>query len=239
MKHFLLSAIPLLAALFAGPFHGKSQNVQLHYDFGSAVYSKEYGSRPRLTSTVEMFRPDAWGSTFFFIDMDYTGNGITGGYWEIARELRFWKNPFSLHAEYNGGLTSVFPFRNAWLGGATYSRDSKDFSRGFSVSVLYKYIQKHAEPHNFQLTGTWYLNFGANGLYTFSGFADWWREKTSAGNFIFMAEPQLWVNLNKVKGIGNAFNLSIGSEVELTNNFSLLRGFYAIPTLAVKWTFAN
>ena len=31
-------------------------------------------------------------------------------------------------------------------------------------------------------------------------------------------------------------NLSIGSEVELSNNF-LGKGFYAVPTLAVKWTF--
>ena len=49
------------------------------------------------------------------------------------------------------------------------------FSRGFSLSAMYKYIQKHHSPNNFQLTGTWYMNF-SNNLLTFSGFADWWRE---------------------------------------------------------------
>ncbi|MDR2810873.1 MAG: DUF5020 family protein [Tannerellaceae bacterium] len=237
MKHFLFSTILSLTVLLPGSFCGKAQNVQLHYDFGSAMYNKDYGARPVLTSTVEMFKPDAWGSTFFFIDMDYTANGITGGYWEIARELRFWERPFSLHVEYNGGQTLFFSFRNAYLGGVTYTYDNKDFSKGFSVSAMYKYIRKHNEPHNFQLTGTWYLNFGRNGLCTFSGFADWWREKTDVGDFIFMAEPQFWINLNKIKGINNAFNLSVGSEVELTNNFSMLKGFYAIPTLAMKWSF--
>ena len=33
------------------------------------------------------------------------------------------------------------------------------------------------------------------------------------------------------------FNLSVGTEVELSNNFALFDGFYAIPTLAVKWEF--
>jgi hypothetical protein len=232
MKHFLI-----LLVLIPAVFYGNAQNVQLHYDFGSAMYSKDYAARPKLTSTVEMFKPDTWGSTFFFIDMDYTGDGISGGYWEIARELRFWQNPFSVHLEYNGGLTSSFPFQNAYLGGATYTYDNKDFSKGFSVSLLYKYIQKHSEPHNFQLTGTWYLNFGRNGLFTFSGFADWWREKTEVGEFIFMSEPQFWLNLNKLKGLNQDFNLSLGSEVELINNFAMYKGIYAIPTVAVKWTF--
>jgi hypothetical protein len=238
MKRFILPATLILATLSLDALCSKAQNIQLHYDFGSAVYNRDYSMRPKLTSTVEMFKPDAWGSTFFFIDMDYTNDGITGGYWEIARELRLRKKtPYSIHVEYNGGLTSLYPFQNAYLGGLTYTYDSKDFSRGFSVSAMYKYIQRHDEPHNFQLTGVWYLNFGRNGLCTFSGFADWWRERTIAGDFIFMAEPQCWINLNKIKGVDDAFNLSIGSEVELTNNFSMHKGFYAIPTFALKWTF--
>jgi hypothetical protein len=237
MKLFLFSAFLLPLSCLAGLFSATAQNVQLHYDYGSALYNQAYGYRAKLTSTVEMFKPDAWGSTFFFIDMDYTADGISGGYWEIARELRFRNTPFLVHAEYNGGLTSSFPFQNAYLGGLTYAHDAKDFSKGFTLSALYKYIQKHDEPHNFQLTATWYLNFAPNGLCTFSGFADWWREKTLAGDFIFMAEPQFWVNLNRIKGISEAFNLSLGGEVELTNNFSNLQGFYAIPTLGMKWTF--
>lgn len=47
-----------------------AQNIQLHYDFGGDLYD-ELGTRPSLTTTVEMFKPDKWGSTFFFVDMDY------------------------------------------------------------------------------------------------------------------------------------------------------------------------
>ena len=134
-----------------------------------------------------------------------------------------------------GGLAKGFSYNNAYLGGATYTYNNASFSHGFSLSVLYKYIQKHRSPHNFQLTGTWYMNFSRN-LLTFSGFADWWREETAYGKTIFLTEPQFWVNLNRIKGISDKFNLSVGSEVELSNNFGGRDGFYVIPTLALKWT---
>ena len=76
----LLSAVPELQA----------QNIQLHYDFGRSLYDKDLKGRPLLTSTVEKFHPDNWGSTYFFIDMDYTSEGVASAYWEIARELKFW-----------------------------------------------------------------------------------------------------------------------------------------------------
>ncbi len=232
MRTYIVSTVLILITGFLS-----AQNIQLHYDLGGSIYNKDLDGRPALTSTVEMFKPDKWGSTFFFIDMDYKSEGIVSGYWEIARELQFWKPPFSIHIEYNGGLTKSFPFQNAYLGGATYTYNSKDFTKGFAFMTLYKYIQKHNSPHNFQLTATWYLHIGKNGLCTFTGFADWWREESSVGNFIFMAEPQFWVNLNKIEGIDDNFNLSVGSEVELTHNFAERDGFYAIPTIAIKWTF--
>ena len=79
----------------------KAQNVQLLYDTG----------RNCMTSTVEMFRPDSLGSTYFFVDMDYSPK-VSGAYWEISRELCFWKDTpvswLSVHIEYNGGMNSFF-----------------------------------------------------------------------------------------------------------------------------------
>lgn len=237
MRKFFTLSVFLLIVLC-----GKAQNVQLHYDFGGALYDKDLHDRPVLTSTVEMFKPDNWGSTYFFIDMDYTSKGVAAGYWEIVRELRFWKSPFSVHLEYNGGASNRFSYNNAYLGGATYTYNSNDFTKGFTLSAMYKYIQKHVSPNNFQLTGTWYVHFAKDGLCTFSGFFDWWREQTfyeegSHRNFIFLSEPQFWVNLNKLKHVDDKFKLSVGSEVELSQNFGARKGFYAVPTLAVKWTF--
>lgn len=218
----------------------QAQNIQLHYDLGRVCYPKEMNTdpyiRPVITTTVEKFHPDAWGSTFFFVDMDYTKAGILGAYWEIARELKLWEGPFSAHLEYNGGLVKGFSFNNAYLLGATYTYNVADFSKGFSLSAMYKYIQKYASPNNFQLTGTWYWNFCDN-LYTFNGFADYWREENPHGKMIFISEPQFWLNLNKVKGVDEKLNLSVGTEVELSHNFAGRKGFYAIPTLALKWTF--
>lgn len=48
--------------LLLSSFGALAQNIQLHYDLG----------RKGITSTVEMFKPDKGGSTFFFVDLDYT-----------------------------------------------------------------------------------------------------------------------------------------------------------------------
>ena len=233
MKKLFLSFM-LLCLAAAGAV---AQNVQLHYDLGSALYN-ELDYRPKLTTTVEMFKPDQWGSTFFFIDMDYADGKVASAYWEIARELQFWKAPFSVHVEYNGGLNYI---NNSYLGGLTYTWNNKDFSRGFSLSAMYKYIHHNPEPNNFQLTGVWHIHF-AGGKYSFMGFADFWREKHDDikghnHDYVFMAEPQFWVNLNKFKKINDNFNLSLGTEWEFTNNFALMDGFYVNPTIAMKWSF--
>lgn len=224
------SVLSLSAAL-----HVQAQNVQLHYDMG----------RGCATSTVEMFRPDGGGSTFFFIDIDYSPKA-SGAYFEIARELCFWQDTdiswLSAHIEYNGGLSNTMSFNNCWLAGATYSGHSKDFSKTWSLSAMYKAIPGtfdalgKCQMHNFQITGVWGINF-ARGWCSFSGFADFWREVRAwqGTKFIFLTEPQFWVNLNKIKGWENV-NLSLGTEVELSCNF-VAKGFHAMPTVAAKWTF--
>lgn len=212
------------------------QNLQLHYDF----------DRRSVTSTVEMFRADGSGSTFFFVDLDYSPK-VTGAYWEIARELCFWKeskaNWLSVHVEYNGGLnTQAGSFNNAFLGGLTYSGHSEDWSKTWSLSAMYKLIPGTVtavgdkQDHNFQITGVWNLDFFDHWI-SFNGFADYWREARAwqGTKFIFLAEPQLWVNLNKVRG-WDKVNLSLGTEVELSNNF-VRKGFCVMPTLAAKWNF--
>ncbi|MDR1332394.1 MAG: DUF5020 family protein [Tannerella sp.] len=209
-----------------------AQNVQVHYDAGRALYG-ECRDRPLITTTVEMFKSDRWGSTFFFVDMDYRRDGVAAAYWEIARELKFWQNDVSVHVEYNGGTPYV---KNAYLLGATFSRNSADFAKGFTLTSAYKYIQTLDSPHQFQLTATWYLYFASRKL-SFTGFADWWREPGEYGEFVFLAEPQGWVHLNRFRAFDEHCNLSVGSEVEVSYDFAGRNGLFVIPTLAVRWDF--
>ena len=222
--------------LLSGIQRSNAQNIQVLYDT----------ERDCVTSTVEMFRPDNWGSTFFFVDMDYTPK-VEGAYWEIARELCFWKESklswLSVHLEFDGGLnTAAGSFNNSWLAGLTYSGHSKDFSRTWSISAMYKLIPDtkdaagKAQEHNFQITSVWGIQF-AKGWCTFSGFVDFWREMRpwQDTEFIWLAEPQFWVNLNRIRGWEN-INLSVGGEVELSHNF-VEEGFRAMPALGAKWTF--
>lgn len=225
----------VIACLFS-TFSLTAQNIQLHRDFG----------RHSWTSTVEMFRPDGGGSTFFFIDLDYSPK-VRGAYFELSRELCFWQESkmswLSVHLEYNGGLDTVNgSYNNAWLGGLTYSGHSSDWSKTWSLSAMYKAIpgcldiNGKSKAHNFQITGVWNLGFFNHWL-SFNGFMDFWKETRSwqGTDFIFLTEPQLWVNLRNIKG-WDKINLSVGTEVELSANF-VGKGFHAMPTAAVKWTF--
>ena len=214
----------LIAAMLCLPVASKAQNLQVFYDTAP--------DRKWVTTTFEMFRPDAFGSTFLFVDMDYAPTAFNA-YTEIAREFCFWQdsklNWLSAHAEFNGSF-----FSNAWLLGATYSGHSDDFSKTWSVTASYKatFGASVSQPHGFQLTGVWGISF-AKGWCSFSGFADFWYEGNS---YIFISEPQFWVNLNKIKG-WDKVNLSVGGELELSNNFAGADGFYARPALGAKWTF--
>lgn len=239
-----------LAIVMAAFLSVSAQNVQLHYDFGHLYDNLD--SRPSVTTTVEYFKADKWGSTFLFTDLDYQRDGVAGAYWEIAREFNVSKNKqWAAHIEYNGGLSSdeetwqATRFQHAVLLGGAWNWANSDFSKTFSVQLLYKYNFKnrHYEAHPYssvQLTEVWSTTF-AKGLCTFSGYCDLWYDPAVNGKWIVQSEPQLWFNLNTLKG-WEGINLSLGSEVELSNNFvyndkGQNNKFYAIPTVGAKWTF--
>ena len=64
-------------------YHCLAQNLQLHYDFGK--------ERKFFTATLEMFKPDTLGSTFWFVDFDFNFPGnprsMSAAYWEISRDF--------------------------------------------------------------------------------------------------------------------------------------------------------
>ena len=227
----------LLMALL--PISLMAQNLQVMYDFGNG--------RKNVTSTLEMFKPDKWGNTFFFVDMEFNGGASKQpslAYMEIARCLKFWDGPISAHVEYNGGLllagAAGFPINNAYLAGVDYAWHDKAFSKFLNFKVLYKNIQGK-NPASFQLTGVWNLNFLKNKL-TVSGFADFWREDNmnfvnaqgdaiipTNTKFVFLTEPQIWYNVSK--------NLSLGGEIEVASNFGTVDGFKVCPAIGAKWNF--
>lgn len=235
MKKVYIATLTLLSIVnFA-----LAQNLQVHYDFGE--------DRQMITTTLEMFKPDKLGNTFFFADFDFGGKaadveGMSLAYWEIARVIKTENMPVGVHAEFNsgfgrfnaGGANGAYRINEAWLAGIDYSWNASDFSKGFSIKPLYKYItDKH--DVSFQLTGVWYWHLLDKKL-TFSGFADFWKEDsdfnfdgTVDAEFIFLSEPQIWYNFNE--------HFSAGGEIELSNNFGGNEGFMVNPTLGAKWTF--
>jgi len=244
MRRFLLICACLTALIRAQA----QLNVQLHYDYGHLT--DNLSTRPSVTSTIEYFGTDRWGSTFFFNDMDYYHDGSAGAYWEISRNINLWKaSPLALHLEYNGGANINQDYetgtriQHAVLAGGQWSWHNTDFTRTFSMQLLYKYFFKGANGakafNSVQTTAVWGMEFFDRKL-TFSGYADLWYSRP-INNVVFLSEPQLWLNIYRFKGCED-IKLSVGGEVEVSNNFIYPKNgtnnrFYAIPTTAVKWTF--
>ena len=240
----------LFVAIIATALCAKAQvNIQEQYDF----------NREHLTTTLEMFKTDNWGSTFFFTDIYHPliASMPQGYYTEIARGLNFWQNTklgaLSAHVEWNGGQLA----NRAWLFGAEYFLHSEDFRYTLTCEVLYKNIIDGKQDVPLQFTIVWGCNdiFGVKGL-NFSGFADFWWEEREWGsdenlqpventNVVFISEPQLWYNIGNLFGCPNLF---IGGEVELAYNFAggwypypekfhKNKGFTAAPAAGLKWNF--
>ena len=239
MKKILLSALLFIVSL---PMFAQL-NVQLHYDFGDAFYGDKLSNRPHLTATVENFKADKWGSTYFFVDLDFGDNTMKSVYAEFSREFNLGKLPIAAHVEYNGGLSGGGSYNDAYLAGGAWNWANKDFSKTFSLQLLYKYLanQQIGSKHSWQVTTVWGIHF-AKGFCTFSGYADLWHDNSVSGNLVLSSEPQFWFNLYALDSVDDDFKLSLGTELELSKNLvwpaeGINNKFYAIPTLAVKWQF--
>lgn len=239
MKKILFFVMVAFASLSASA----DLNFQFHYDMGHEIYGKELSNRPRWTATIENFTADNWGSTYFFVDANLAANQMYSVYGELARELKFWKAPVAIHLEYNGGLSGFGSYNDAYLAGAAYNWANNDFTKTFSIQALYKYLakQKIGTKHSWQLTAVWGIHF-AKGLCSFTGFADLWHDNAVSGSLVFCSEPQFWFNFAPLDWVNDKCKLSLGVELELSNNLvwpadGINNRFYAIPTVAAKWTF--
>ncbi|MCR5269441.1 MAG: DUF5020 family protein [Prevotella sp.] len=231
MRKTILSALMMLATCVS------AQNVQLHYDFGRNIYSNEEAGRQKVTMTLEQFKADQWGSWFYFVDIDFSRKFTEAAYAEISREFNIGSKGFAAHVEYDGGLNKGGSFQQSALLGGAWNGHNADFSKTYSVQLMYKrYFKSYNYTnayHSLQLTGVWGLNFADN--WRFAGFIDFWRgEKANGhGQLVVLTEPQLWYNVND--------HLSVGTEVEISDNFVYNlyndKKFFVNPTIAAKWNF--
>lgn len=239
MKKFILAAVAAvitLGATLESSAQYKNTNIQLHYNWGNHMY-KELRNQHDIFATIEHASIDKWGKNYGFVDMLMGQNGMRSAYTELSRELKFWDAPFSAHIEYNGGLSNYSAFNNVYLAGPSYSYVNAKKNLTLSAMALYRHDQKMEKPHNFQFTGVWSWT-SWNRLWTLNGFVDLWTmDLKDRNHMVMLAQPQLWFNLNQVVGFSDYFNLSIGTEIQLSYNFVAPDKFYAQPTAAIKWTF--
>lgn len=220
-----------------------SQNLQVLYDFGKTKDGTTLVSHQYITSTLEFFKPDSNGNTFVFVDMNYdmANGGVNTVYWEISRDLRFWKFPLELHLEFTGGnFVDGATNYGGYIGRSWIVGINHPFSIGkssFSGALLYRSFKDAISP-DAQFTGVWFIPL-FNYKVTMSGFIDIW----TTDNFILngqgapdgktlrvLTQPQFWYNIDK--------HFSVGSEIDISRHFITFDGdFDFMPTVAAKWTF--
>jgi hypothetical protein len=205
-----------------------AQNLQIHYDMGKDDNGNE---RKYFTTTLEMFKPDEYGATFFFVDMDYNQPGnkaVSLAYWEIARYINLGVvDGLAATIQFNDGMAPWGPLGQVWLAGLSYPVDL-----GFvtiNTDLLYRSMYG-SEGSDFQATFVWFKPF-FDGKLTFSGFCDVWTQDDFNGDkkTVVLTEPQLWYNVTN--------HLAVGGEVEISHNFLPTEAWEMMPTVAMKWNF--
>lgn len=178
MKKHLLTALVIIAVC---PLWAVDANIQVFYDFGSLWNSNKCQNHrsERVTTTVEFFHPDNWGSTYFFVDFDYSVNKNDpehtpfGAYWEISRSFNFWKQSkvkdLSIHLEYDGGLGTFgyrqtpeedqqiggFGVNHAVLVGPEYFLHTADYKNTFTLQLLFRYAATKPNMWHYKEGGQW------------------------------------------------------------------------------------
>jgi hypothetical protein len=232
----------ILISFLALPIICNAQNLQLQYDFGE--------NRKFVTATLEMFKPDTLGSTFFFADFDFNFPGkyrsMSAAYWEISREfyipgLR--KNPtfdeLALHLEYNDGFGAyeagrdtmlAFTYNSVFLMGLGHPVKIGQFV--LSTQYLLRLPRGMNSP-DFQFTVVWFQPLFKDKL-LLTGFADLWSQdkiaNTEKKELVFQTEPQLWYLITP--------KIGIGGEIEISKNFPVGPNKWEfLPTLGFRWEF--
>lgn len=227
-----------IAALCFSQVAEAQTNVQMFYDFGK--------ERSYVTATLEGFYTDKGGDTFFFSDFYFSNQknvyGASNGvYFEVERGLNFWHDSalkdFSAHIEYDGATWGA----SMACIGAKYQFHNDDFSRFFTIYLMYDFMFGQEASVPLKVSGVWAVNnlFGAKWL-TFKGFFDFWGLDNQWGpsdinsgsadtKWTFLAEPQLWFKV--------AEHLDLGTEIECSVNFAGHKGFMCNPCIGARWTF--
>ncbi|MBN1413943.1 MAG: DUF5020 family protein [Bacteroidales bacterium] len=224
-----------------------AQNLQLHYDFGK--------DRKFLTATLEMFKPDSLGSTFWFVDFDHNSHfdaegklrSMSAAYWEIYREFYIpgikkikGLEELAFHIEYNDGfgagrdtasqIMTAFSFNSVLLTGLGYPIHIG--KTVFSTMLLCRLPRGMDDP-DFQFTTAWFQYLWKNRL-LLTGFIDIWsQDKTDNRDekeIVFQSEPQIWFMITP--------KIAVGGEVEIDKNFPVgPTDWQFMPTLGFRWEF--
>ena len=250
--HFYVILFMLLLpvfSVFADDNYFSKTECQIHLDYNRMPEEIDI-----YTATFEHFSEWKFGDNFFFLDIESEPNFRPRGntmYFEWAPRLSIDKilntklipigfmGDVYCSAQYNDGrsfLSSKDDFiKTTKLYGISFDFNFQP-NYGFSnISIMVR--DEDTQDHSWQLTFVWGQPFNIGPLQMdFMGFFDLWENDTQT---IFLAEPQLRLNLSSFVGKGNFLSDSvIGTEIEVSHNFFAKEADWRVnPTIFYAFSF--
>jgi hypothetical protein len=240
MKYLLFFSFLLLSSI------GRSQNLQLHYDFRHTIDPK-LNPINYPTFSFEYFKNiDTLGTGSFLLklqtDLNGKNNNVGQCYTQISQSLKFWKPKVYLYFTYSGGLgvtPSAFGYYlpNSFASGLSCLLVWK--GAWIAPSLCYRINTFDKPSYDPQFTiyfGRGFLNYEifAAGSFTF------WTENRNQGDNLtkdlkgkkiaFFGDPQIWIKIKKGFSAGSRINV----YYHLLNKGNQIQ-FY--PTLGTKYQF--
>jgi hypothetical protein len=229
----------MLAATLAG-----AQQFQLHYDFRHSL-DPALNRRNFPSMTFEYFKDqDSLGSFLLKMQADFNGekSNIGQAFFQVSKNLRYWKPKVFLAFHYTGGLGIAPPsfgyhISNSFGVGAAKTVFWKN--NVFSIGLLYRYNAFPRGSHDGQLNLFFFRGFFNYRLQVAGSIVAWTQNRDlgidftkdlRGKKFAFFGDPQIWW---KLRG-----NCSVGTRVNLFYKVLTEGGQVQVyPTLGlrVKW----
>lgn len=205
-----------------------AQTLQLHYDLRHTI-DPAHNTHNYPTLYFEYFKTQDSGRHFikpgsFLLktqaDLLGSGHNIGKFYFQVSQSFRCWRPGIFISLQYSGGLGVTEPKQYSYYINNTFSAGLEipfRWKGAWLSSVLdYKYVPYARPSHDFLYTLYWWKGFLNYKLECSGDFSCWTENKdhgddlTSGQNgkrFFFFAEPQLWLNINKITALGTKINL--------------------------------
>jgi Domain of unknown function (DUF5020) len=198
-----------------------AQYLQVHYDLRH-TFDPSINRRNFLSMNFEYFKDnDSTGSFLLKMQTDFNGekSNIGQSFFQVTKNLRFWKPKIFWALNYSGGIGIAPPSFGYYISNSFGMGPVKNLTwrnNVLSVGVLYRYNAFQQGSHDAQIN-LFYFKGMFNYRLLIQGSMVGWTQNRDIGidftkdlrgkKFAFFGDPQIWWRLRGDVSVGTKINL--------------------------------